>query len=294
MTIRDLLSAYHSFFSGAGIIGVLFVCVAIFWIMHYQKYAAIDTNIRLLGIYSTIVLLLLLFPPTALALVHYQSAFYSYNYLWGLLPINAVIALSTTLLAFSSVKARKKWTITCAFLLFAFCFCGSLFTANWKQQGTYSSSVFRSGNQEIAAFETMRSEAILVSDDLLWAPQTITTYCHLTTPSIATIYGRDMWEPAMDGFSYDTYSNSIKKLYDFMQFAEIYQSIEKYPNESAASLFEQAFDEGVTKILLPDSIPENEIAKACNASANIYYSHVEKYYLIYNCPALSSTFIPQN
>ena len=105
----------------------------------------------------------------------------------------------------------------------------------------------------------------------LWAPRGIMEYARGLDSSILLPYGRNMWEEALDAYSYDTYSKEIENLYLWMCMAEdVYMEMEGADDETAAAenlstkaCLETAAQAGVNLLILPEDTDHtllNEIA----------------------------------
>ena len=156
----------------------------------------------------------------------------------------------------------------------------------WLCSGLGESSV------DVAEIQTKRehSEAVLVQvqeiyeDDIcLWAPADILEYARLDG-KMQLLYGRNMWDVALNAYSYDTYSEEQTRLYEWMEH------LDEWDIEISATEVEEqvqkAFAAGANCILLPDDfverMPESEesLVEGLKSSENVEITRLEEYYLL--------------
>ncbi len=89
---------------------------------------------------------------------------------------------------------------------------------------------------------------------VLWAPQEVMAYARAYDGNIRLIYGRNMWDKALMGYSYESYGDVEESLYQWMSSVEEDgdQSSEKFL-AGGLPCVEAALERGVNCILLPGS-----------------------------------------
>lgn len=217
--------------------------------------------------YSTVMAVCCILPVTAVCLMLYQTKFYDYEWIWSAVPVTIVIGYAGTKFmserwqGFRLGAWRKGLPVTAGLLLIMF-LCGGL-----------------GGNdldREEKRLQKEKAAELLTSIDAegetlcLWAPQGIMEYARGLDSSILLPYGRNMWEEALDAYSYDTYPREIENLYLWMCMAEgIYTEAEDAVDEAAADLLstqaciETAAQAGVNLLILPENTDRallNEVA----------------------------------
>lgn len=172
---------------------------------------------KLLFQYSAVMVVLLLFPVTAFAFMKYQTAFYDYVSLYMLLPQTLVMAYGFTLYekdlaAYRIGKKGKQIGHGFAILSFAVLLflCGSLsfFTPSAGEEG----KIFPDEVEEVLRFVDTS-----VSEKTLFAPDEISEYARVYNGKIKLCFGRNLWEPALQAYTYDTYDAGEQEMHDWLQ-----------------------------------------------------------------------------
>lgn len=228
---------------------------------------------RRLAVYGCIASLLCIFPVTAAVLMAYQTAFYDYPWIWSAVPFTAVIALGGTVFLTDCWKPGKGWrtilhnaglSLLCVGVLVL---CGGLGESNLgEESGLYMTGGSSAGGAE-AVGERQRREAVsAVLEELcasyaedgaedgfcLWAPREILEYARAESGQIRLLYGRNMWDAALNAYSYDVCSAEQQDLYQWME-----RLTEESAEVSAAEGQEyvrKAFSMGADCVLLPGEI----------------------------------------
>jgi len=149
--------------------------------------------------------------------------------------------------------------------------CGSLgkpvFAAEEeKQERQYAYEVLEA-IQELAGGETI----------CLWAPQEIMEYTRAYDGDIYLVYGRNMWDDALMGYSYETYGDMEQSLYQWMESLQnAVGMVMKDFLVGGVSCMEAAAELGVNYILLPGTVsPEQvrELEKATGLQSDMLEDH---------------------
>lgn len=227
--------------------------------------------------YTTLMTVFCICPVTAALLQVYQTRFYDYRWIWSLVPMTLLIGYGcTTFLA----KYWEQWNYNkqergTTLMLTGICagvlvLCGSL------GGGTALEST-GAGTQTEELLETL-----LVKQEgnvCLWAPQEVMGRVRARNGNIRLIYGRNMWDEALSGYSYDTYSEEEIALYEWMCLLEDEGQTEGELRENAAENASLAREKGVNTILLPGRVEESilqQMEAALGASAEL----LDGYYLL--------------
>lgn len=227
-----------------------------------------------LVIYATALTVFVILPPTAAVLMLYQTKFYDYIWLWTWVPVTLIIAFVGTLIYQSCYNRYWRGRILkpAALVLFGLAMlllCGNL--GGGKQNALTGSSGIAGGSHQNSLEERTRrimdelTENGNNKDICLWAPQVLLESARAVNGSVKLLYGRDMWEKSLSGYSYDEYDEITVGLYEYMESLcsqeetirpegepdpvnsdELAKQAYKYANE--------AFARGVNTIILPDSI----------------------------------------
>lgn len=167
--------------------------------------------------YSTLLAICCILPVTAVVLMLYQTRFYDYEWIWSAVPVTIVTAYAGTGIQMecwqgSAGEAWKKGLPVTAGLLAAALLCGSLSGLGVERESVWEQKA-----------ETERLLDIVGTDGggiCLWAPREIMEHARWLDSNILLPYGRNMWEEALNAYSYDTYSEEIRALYQWMCIAE--------------------------------------------------------------------------
>lgn len=212
-------------------------------------------------------------PVTAGILMKYQTAFYDYQWIWTLVPVTAATACGGTLLldrllCSGTLSGRQKGMLAGTALLLLL-LCGAFGNTNTKWNP-------RDLRQE-------REKAALVLEQIgdggevcLWAPEEIMAHARELDGSLTLAYGRNMWQEALNAYSYDTYTMEQREMYVWMVMAgrtgRMDEEIGKYlrvvgeiPPEGTVlkgeEIMRSALELGVNRILLPGCMEEDALAE---------------------------------
>lgn len=183
--------------------------------------------------YSLVLLLLLLCPLTAKLLLVYQTAFYDYGDLWGLLPVTGLLAYALVIAVFQMMAAitrgygrwqnampRKKeriYEITAVVILTAVLFlCGTLTPGREMTGKTGNRNAAEEGTYEKA--QEVLEELIIPENGtiMLLAPDEIASWARIYNGNICLPYGRSLWEQELSAYTYDFYMADMQELHDWV------------------------------------------------------------------------------
>ncbi len=202
-------------------------------------------------------------PFTAALLMAYQTRFYDYEWIWSLVPFTAVTAYGfAEFLAeyWKDFKGSlwKKGLPAAVLLLGVLLLCGGLGRAVWDRQ--------EEAQERRYAQRLLRELRDRFGDGqiCLWAPESMMEYARELDGGICLVYGRNMWEPALNAYAYDIYEPSVTELYHWMdQAGEELPAGDGYEEGCAAvrRCAETAKAMGVNCILLPENTAGDKAAE---------------------------------
>lgn len=207
--LRSARQGWHIFNGDGKLAAALLISLAVLWV--YYKSVRQKTFL----IYTTAVTLLCVLPVSGAVLMLYQTGFYDYRWIWSIVPMTAMIAFAITLILTEFLQGaagrdRKKQIFAAAMIMTVLCFCGGMGVRPWAGFGRQE----RQQAEEILAElkDKMQTEQIC-----LWAPREVMEYARAYDGGIELLYGRNMWEPALNAYSYESYSQEVIDLYRWME-----------------------------------------------------------------------------
>ncbi len=237
---------------------------------------------RHLYVYAGVMTAACIFPVTAAFLMQYQTAFYEYRWIFSLVPLTAVCAWGITAFAeqcwegFCLKVWKRALPVTVLFLCALFLSAGP----------GGSKLSFRQTREEREHADSVIEQLVAMKEDVcLWAPREILQYAREQNGEIRLLYGRNMWERELDGYSYDTVSESMKALYRWMEGTDPQGNPEPGEGETTSYLREgescmaQAARAGANCVLLPDSLEEDAVRKLAQAFEGSV-TRLDEYYLV--------------
>ncbi len=202
-------------------------------------------------------------PVTAAALMLYQTRFYDYEWIWSLVPVTAVTAygfaefLTEYWKDFKGSLWRRGLPVA-LLLLGVLLLCGGLGKPGWSRW-----EEAQERKQAQLLIDGIR-ERLGDGQIWLWAPESVMEYARELDGGICLVYGRNMWEPALNAYTYDIYDPSVTELYQWMgQAGEALPSGEGYEEGCAAvrRCAETVKAKGVNCILLPADAALDKVAE---------------------------------
>jgi uncharacterized membrane protein YhaH (DUF805 family) len=212
---------------------VLLVAVLlVLWLT--EKKQANERQNRLL-IYTLIMLVLLLCPITAVAVMIYQTAFYEYVWAWSMVPITAVVAFGLVLFWNQKGSKMQKRGLIILSIVFL-CLIGN--------QGNIQKMPDSEAKARGEVEEVIRELFSLEADGecILWAPQRLMQEIRRQDGRVILLYGRDMWDQKAGAYDYEAYTPEVTEAYRWlekaMEYSDFAVSLEE-PKEAIALLDEQ-------------------------------------------------------
>lgn len=244
---------------------------------------------KVLLLYATLVTVLCIFPVSAAALMAYQTRFYDYEWIWNYVPVTLLLAYGGTVFLTGCWKSYQESTWKCAGITLAvlalIVLCGSLGSK------AYDNAVDYPKDGQVQAVLAAETEG---QDICLWAPEKVMASARAYDGDIRLVYGRDMWDAALGGYSYDTYGEVEEKLYlwmcnveetgalEYILAAENAAAMEAVPETETIDgvwCVEAARAAGVNRILLPGNVTAEAIGQLAEL-AQAELVQYEEYYLL--------------
>lgn len=252
--IRNGISGWFAY-TDAGKYAVLFLGVLLcYW---YRKAGAGATDepkghLWRLMTYASIMAAAVIFPLTAVLLMKYQTKFYDYKWLWSVVPVTLIIAYGAAGTYLEICRSRLKGNIL-------------------KQAGLAAvglAVIFLCGNLNVGSCEGAdtamdRARTAKILDKLaesgdtdticLWAPGEILAHVRGQNGQIQLLYGRNMWDVALNAYAYDVYDQETIALYEWMEGLTEGESmgLAKEERTQACVALETALNKGVNCIVIP-------------------------------------------
>ena len=240
---------------------------------------------RRLVVYGSIGAVLCIFPVTAAVLMRYQTPFYDYQWIWSALPFTAIIALGGTIfltecwrkgIGYRVIFYNAVLTMLCAGVLIL---CGGLGENRVAAMRPSYVSEDGSGGTYNRAYVSAVLDAVCAEHGLcLWAPQEILEYARSERGDIRLLYGRNMWDAALDAYSYDSYSEEQCELYQWMEHLTDYERI--VSDKEGQEYVERAFALGADCVLLPMEMQGWNPTATIWEQSNVETVQLERYYLL--------------
>lgn len=242
--IRNAWQGWLEYTQNGKMVALFLLALLVFWFGKREKWRKYQGLFR----YSTLVAILCICPLTAALLMLYQTRFYDYEWIWNLAPITIVIALAITLL-WTEIKEKKGriLIVTLGTMVILYC-CGSMGQEVWDVRKENAQL------RQTAEILSVITENGQNTGIVLWAPQGIMAYARAFNGEISLPYGRNMWDPALNAYSYDTYGEPEQELYQWMCRLE-------ETGKGGIKGMKIAKQLGVNQILLPKNISEKLLQK---------------------------------
>lgn len=212
---------------------------------------------KVLLIYTTLVAVLCIFPVSAAVLMAYQTRFYDYEWIWNYVPVTLMIAYGGTVFLTGCWKSYQKSIWKCAGMTLAVLavvvLCGSL------DSKAYEDAVEYPEDGQVQALLAVVAGEAAGQEICLWAPENVMASARAYDGNIRLIYGRDMWDAALGGYSYDTYGEVEEKLYLWMCNVEETGTLEYALGPESAGAAEEA---------VPEAEKASAVVEAENAGAD--------------------------
>ncbi len=269
-------------YTDAGKYAVLFLGVLMcYW---YRLACAGQRKGQPLMIYASIMAIAVIFPPTAVILMKYQTGFYDYKWLWSVVPVTPVIAWGAAGLYLDIYRSRFRGKLLkpaglAAMGLAVIFLCGNLNIGGCEGTDTADS---KAGTAKLL---DNLEEAGNTEDICLWAPREIMAHIRGLSGEIRLLYGRNMWDVALNAYAYDVYDPETVALYEWMEglAADEGSDLTEEAELAACVVIETALNKGVNCIVIPEEVTDKisafvtDVAEEMNFSVTI--KDAEGYYI---------------
>lgn len=273
--IESACMGWAAYIDGGKLAALALVTALFLWLGGRVKGA-----MGLLVRFGAMGMVLCIFPVTAAGLMIYQTRFYDYQWIWSMVPVTALIALGGTVFITTQWEAShsllKRAIVTVSSVLIVL-LCGGLGAERMNPEKTQAQG--KDGEAVLARIEAQCGEGVC-----LWAPAEVLEYARLDGER-ELFYGRNMWDEALNAYSYDTYSQQHRELYLWMEKLDDWQI--DISVEEVLENINKAEALGANCILIPTEMsdwlqePETEsVLLERFAQEDIEVSVIEGYYLL--------------
>lgn len=255
-----------------------------------------NKTIMALWLYTGLTAFVCICPVTALFLMKYQTAFYSYVWIWAVVPQTALIAWAAAEFLCGLWKKRTLTNIVATVILLGIVFLSGNPVSEWTREQTAqipAMDVTMQQNSETSPWETLASLTkyrLTESGDTgftLWAPKEVMAAARAYSADINPVYGRSIWDASLGSYSYDTYETGQEDLYLWMSYLETTGETEYVRMDEStgartiafADCLAYAAEADVDMILLPGNLSEETLAELQN-TAGRELQPLEGYYLV--------------
>ena len=268
--LRNAWSGWLEYTDGGKLVALFLVAVA---------YLSLTRKLRgpqgRLVLYGGIAAVMCIFPVTAAVLMRYQTLFYDYQWIWSYVPLTAVIALGGTSFLTEQCKPLRgivKNTILVLLCVGVLALCGGL-----GRGGAGTEPAVQEQAAVEAVLETARESC--GEEFCLWAPKEILEYSRSLDAGVCLLYGRNMWDIALNAYCYDIYSEETVELYEWMEHLREYGK--ETSMEEVRTYARKAFAIGADCILLPkeEAVYQGDVAGLAE-EGKLEVVELEGYYLL--------------
>lgn len=249
-----------------------------------------------LWLYTALAVLACICPLSALFLMKYQTAFYSYVWIWAVVPQTALIAWAAAEFLCGLWKKRTLTNLMATVILFGIVFLSGNPVSEWTKEQTTQIPVMDVTIQqdpETSPWETLASltEYRLAESGegsfTLWAPKELMAAARAYSAEIYPVYGRSIWDASLGSYSYDTYATGQEDLYLWMSHLEATGETEYVRMDEStgartidfADCLKYAAEKNVDIVLLPGKLPEETLSELQNTAGSKLLP-LDGYYLL--------------
>lgn len=254
-----------------------------------RDFSDSDPAGTLLG-YTTILLIWITIPFFSVLLRVYQTRFY--DFVWVIAYVPMTLMLSYCMVqcftdCHEKLWKKNRWKAVglCALLIAVFLLCGNLKAENAVEAK-------QEKRQETAQLLDHLRECENAGTICLWAPFDLLEAVRALDGRITLLYGRNMWEEALNAYSYDTYSPEMVLAYQWMEESASWLRILNPPEMERAAqkdCIETALFWGANCIVLPDGQDEEIVTSISDllietieeAQHTVSWEKVNGYYIFW-------------
>ena len=238
-----------------------------------------------LWLYTALAVLACICPLSALFLMKYQTAFYSYVWIWAVVPQTALIAWAAAEFLCGLWKKRTLTNLMATVILLGIVFLSGNPVSEWTKEQTAQIPVMDvtiQQNPETSPWETLASltEYRLAESGegsfTLWAPKEIMAAARAYSAEIYPVYGRSIWDASLGSYSFDTYATGQEDLSLWMSHLEATGETEYVRMDEStgartidfADCLKNAAEKNVGVVLLPGNLPEETLSELQNTAGS--------------------------
>lgn len=286
----------HGKFAALLLVAILYLGYRIYKNKSWGAEKADEGRKVTLWLYTGLTAFACICPVTALFLMKYQTAFYSYVWIWAVVPQTALIAWAAAEFLCELWKKRTLTNIMATLILLGIVFLSGNPVSEWTREQTAqipAMDVTIQQNSETSPWETLASLTeyrLTESKDTsftLWAPKEVMTAARAYSADIYPVYGRSIWDASLGSYSYDTYETGQEDLYLWMNHLEAAGETEYVRMDEStgartiafADCLTYATEKNVDIILLPGNLSEETLAELQKA-AGTEFTQLAGYYLL--------------
>ena len=213
---------------------------------------------------------LCILPLTAILLMKWQTNFYDYVWIWGMVPVTGMIACGVALLI--TWLWDGKWTKAQKWVATAMIIAVLMLGGGMGNTGSALPDL-NAERQEIAqVLAQVRGQT--EGQICLLAPREVLAQARSIDPQFILLYGRNMWQGHLNAYSYDVYDQDRRDLYVWMIMIGRYgtldvpvatdidivgERLEPGSHLAGLTMVRKALELGVDKILLPGNMSEESL-----------------------------------
>ncbi|MBQ7955089.1 MAG: hypothetical protein IJ282_05015 [Lachnospiraceae bacterium] len=228
---ESMSTGWHQYADGGMYLGLFFGSMVFLWLVCRGGFTQSGhTGKKKLFLYAVGITALILCPLSAFFLLKYQTAFFTYSHLFLMIPVTLVVAWAMTELldwaGTSWIKEKevpeffkkKPWAaelcMVCV-LAFVLWMAGTLSFARESTGETVNGA--KIPGEVLQVLETLQTdEDIDLEQDTLVATDEVLEYARAYSADFKLLYGRNMWQKELNAYTYDTYSEELESLHQWL------------------------------------------------------------------------------
>ncbi|MBR1771959.1 MAG: hypothetical protein IJ747_08005 [Lachnospiraceae bacterium] len=230
--------------------------------------------------YGLVTVILCICPVTALLLMQYQTGFYDYIWIWSIVPVTALIAYGGVRFLADERKAGTGYPALLRNGFMLLLAVAVLVLSSGLGAGAWTERVSAGSGSAIGDVHTTDATALALQEALardraqevlaavkanastndqicLWAPAEILEYVRALDGSITLLYGRNMWDIALNAYRYEVYPAETQQLYQWME--GLADGTEQAVGEQLPEQLDAASRLGVNCVILPRETDVQEV-----------------------------------
>lgn len=287
--VDNMRMGYLQFAGNGQYLALYYITLLVLFLLMRQQGGRKDTvreNYLNISLGLTV---MLLFPPSAWLLMKYQTTYYTYSNLILLLPLPGIIACGfTEVITVAEINDTKrksrniflkkyKEIFCCSLLAVAaglLFLCGTMISGEWKSNTVENGLKIPGSILEI--LEKIPEGRTMI------APDEVLEYARAYNGEIRLLYGRDMWNPALRAYTYDTYPEELVIFHEWLnpdeeQMAAGEMSGSKLPVSEAVRILK---DECEVLVLDKKQYEQEEIGRAFSGGKYEHYADSSEYVIL--------------